>query len=356
MKKKKIAISLLFGGSSAEHEVSLTSAASIYRNLDKRKYDITSIYINKEGQWRVVDSPLLPPTSLNAGAFHPFLPWQAHPALKGTRVDIYFPVLHGPCGEDGTIQGLFEMADVPYVGATVLASAVGMDKALAKTLFRTKDLPVVRHLILLEHEWKREKERFLQSIRKEFRLPFFVKPSTLGSSIGITKVRDYNQIEAAIKEAFQFDRKILIEEGIEGRELECSVLGNENPKTSLPGELIPFREFYDYRDKYIEGKTSFVIPAEIPPPVVKEVQRISLEAFRTIDCSGMARVDFFYQEEKGRIWLNEINTIPGFTEISMYPKLWEVSGLPFPQLLETLIELGLEKHRKKKRTWKKFIP
>lgn len=353
---KKTTVGLLFGGSSAEHEVSLISAASIYKNLDKKKYDILSIYINKEGLWRVVESPLLPPRSLSQGAFSSFLPWRTSPTLKETEADIYFPALHGPCGEDGTIQGLFEIADVPYVGAAVLASAIGMDKALAKTLFRLKNLPVVQHLILLESDWQKERELILSKVREEFRPPFFVKPANLGSSIGISKVRDYDQSGKAIDEAFQYDRKIIIEEGITGRELECSVLGNENPRASLPGELIPFREFYDYKDKYTEGKTSFIIPAKLPSSVVKEIQRISLEAYKAIDCSGMARVDFFYEEEKGRILLNEINTIPGFTEISMYPKLWEVSGLPYTQLLEVLIDLGFQRYRNKKRTWKKFIP
>ncbi len=353
---KKKTVGLLFGGSSAEHEVSLISAASIYKNLDKKKYDILSIYINKGGLWRVVESPLLPPRSLSQGAFSSFLPWKTSPALKEAEADIYFPALHGPCGEDGTIQGLFEMADVPYVGAAVLASAIGMDKALAKTLFRLKNLPVVQHLILLEPNWQKERELILSRVKEKFRPPFFIKPANLGSSIGISKVRDYDQSGKAIDEAFLYDRKILIEDGIMGRELECSVLGNENPRASLPGELIPFREFYDYKDKYTEGKTSFIIPAKLPSSAVKEIQRISLEAYKAIDCSGMARVDFFYEEEKGRILLNEINTIPGFTEISMYPKLWEVSGLPYTQLLEVLIDLGFQSYRNKKRTWKKFIP
>lgn len=355
MKPEKIKIALLFGGSSAEHEVSLLSAASIYNNLDKKKYEIVSIYINKKGYWEIVDSPLLPQSSLKKGNFSSFLPWGKKPFAQDINADIYFPALHGPCGEDGTIQGLFEMADVPYVGAAVLASSIAMDKAVAKTLFRLNNLPVVKHLILLESDWKREQERHLSKINKEFRLPFFVKPANLGSSVGITKVKDYTQSEEALEEAFKYDRKILVEEGIIGRELECSVLGNDSPRASLPGELIPFREFYDYKDKYIEGKTSFVIPAELRSSVVKEIQRISLEAYKAIDCSGMARVDFFLEEKTERILLNEINTIPGFTEISMYPKLWEASGLSFPELLETLIELGFERHQKKKRTWRKFI-
>jgi D-alanine-D-alanine ligase len=356
LKRERITVGLLFGGSSAEHEVSLVSAASVYKNLDRKKYDTVSIYINKEGLWRIVESPLLSPSSLNQGEFFPFLPWRTNPAPKETAVDIYFPVLHGPYGEDGTIQGLFEMADVPYVGATVLASALGMDKALAKTLFRLKNLPVVQHSVLSESDWQSKRRQFLSRIRQEFQPPFFIKPANLGSSIGISKVRDYDQSEKAIDEAFQYDRKILIEEGITGRELECSVLGNENPRASLPGELIPFREFYNYKDKYVEAKTSFIIPAKLPSSVVREVQRIALEAYLAIDCSGMARIDFFYDEEKRGVLLNEINTIPGFTEISMYPKLWEVSGLPYAQLLETLINLGFQRHRNKKRTWKRFIP
>lgn len=355
MKPKKIKIALLFGGSTAEHEVSLRSATSIYDNLDKRKYDIISIYINKEGFWRIVDSPLLTQSSLKQGKFFSFLPWRKKTITQDINTDIYFPMLHGPCGEDGTIQGLFEMADVPYTGAAVLSSAIAMDKAVAKTLFKMKNLPVVKHIILFESAWERERERFLSQIKKEFRLPFFVKPANLGSSVGITKVKDYTQSEAALEEAFKYDRKILVEEGILSREMECSVLGNDHPKASLPGELIPFREFYDYKDKYIEGKTSFVIPAELPSTAIKEIQRLSLEAFKAIDCSGMARVDFFLEEKTERILLNEINTIPGFTEISMYPKLWEVSGVPFPALLDTLIELGFERHQKKKRTWRKYI-
>lgn len=356
MNTKKTRIGLLFGGSSAEHEVSLISSSSIHKNLDKNKYDIVSIFINKQGKWRIVDSPQIPPQSLNQGRFSPFLPWRICEVSEETEIDIYFPVLHGPCGEDGTIQGLFEMADVPYIGAAVLASALGMDKAVAKTLFKYKNLPVVRYLILLESDWEKDHKAYLTRIENEFQPPFFIKPANLGSSVGITKVKDHARCSQAIEEAFRFDRKILVEEGIQGRELECSVLGNDEPRASLPGELIPFREFYDYTDKYIDGKTSFVIPAKLPQAIEEEVRRISVEAFKATDCSGMARVDFFFEEKTNRVLLNEINTIPGFTEISMYPKLWEVSGIPFPQLLDALIELGFERHRKKKRTWKTFTP
>jgi len=355
-KPKKIKVALLFGGRSAEHEVSLVSAASIYHNLDKKKFEIISIYINRMGSWRVVESPLLSPSSLKKGRFFSFLPWEKKTFHEKVNADIYFPVLHGPYGEDGTVQGLFEMAGVPYVGAAVLESAVAMDKAISKTILKLKKLPVVKHLILLEEEWKAAKDRILSKIKKEFPLPLFVKPSNLGSSVGITKVKKHSQISAAIRTAFLYDRKILVEEGIKGRELECSVLGNENPKASLPGELIPFREFYDYRDKYIEGKTAFQMPAKLSPSIVKKIQHLSIEAYKAIDCSGMARVDYFLENKTSKIYISELNTIPGFTEISMYPKLWEVSGLPYPRLLEKLIRLGFERHKRKKRGEEKFIP
>jgi D-alanine-D-alanine ligase len=347
--RKKIAIALLFGGRSAEHEVSLSSARSIYQNLDQGKFKIHSIYITKKGDWKIVESPFLPTKVLRQGTSFSFLPWKNKNLTQAIRADIYFPVLHGPHGEDGTIQGLLEMADVPYVGAAVLASAIGMDKAIMKTLFKAAGLPVVKHLILLEPEWEKEKKAVLQKIKEEFPIPFFVKPANLGSSVGITKVKDYAQTSAALSTAFVYDRKILIEQAITGRELELSVLGNDTPRVSLPGEIIPGREFYDYKDKYLEGETVFGIPAELPSPIIQELQRISLKAFKTIDCSGMARADFFLENQTQKIYLSEINTIPGFTQISMYPKLWEVSDIPYPRLLEELVQLGLDRHRNKKR-------
>jgi D-alanine-D-alanine ligase len=346
---QKINVALLFGGRSAEHEVSIISAVSIYKNLDKKKYDTSCIYINKQGLWKVVESPLVSQSDLNNGRFFSFLPWgNENPSLL-IDADIYFPVLHGPYGEDGTIQGLFEMADVPFVGATVLASATGMDKAIAKSLFQNRHLPVVKHLVISEVYWNEQSSKILDQIHQEFSTPYFVKPANLGSSVGITKVTVLEQAKSAIRTAFQFDAKILVEQGIEGREIECSVLGNANPQASLPGEIIPYGDFYDYKDKYIDGKTSFKIPAELLQNVTEKIQFIAIEAFRAIDCSGMARVDFFLQEGTKKIFLNEINTIPGFTEISMYPKLWEVSGLPYPNLLDRLIGLGLEQHNNKKR-------
>lgn len=345
----KTKVALLFGGRSAEHEISLISASSIHKNLDREKYDATCIYINKQGFWRVVASPSLPQSELNKGPFSGFLPWGDQSPAHPVEADIYFPVLHGPYGEDGTIQGILEMADVPYVGAAVLASAVGMDKAISKSLFRDKGLPVVKHLVITETLWDERPSEILDRILKEIPLPLFVKPANMGSSVGISKVTDRSQTEPALLTAFEHDTKILVEQGIAGREIECSVLGDAHPEASLPGELIPYREFYDYEDKYVEGKTTFQIPAELPRELSKEIRRIAVEAFRTIDCSGMARVDFFLQAGTGEIFLNEINTIPGFTEISMYPKLWEVSGLPYPKLLDRLIDLGFRRHKSKLR-------
>lgn len=356
MKPKKINVALLFGGRSAEREISLLSTTSIYKNLDKKKFEISSIYINKNGDWKVVESPLLSPAALSKSEFFSFLPWSKSVSPLTINADIYFPVLHGPYGEDGTIQGLFEMADVPFVGASVMASAIAMDKAITKSILKAKNMPVVKHIVILEQDWAKHRETILSKIKKEFFLPFFVKPACLGSSVGISKVKEDDKISAALDEAFRYDKKILAEEGIKGRELECSVLGNDTPRASLPGEIIPFREYYDYKDKYIEGKTRFGIPAELSSSQIKEIQHLSIEAFKAVSCSGMARVDFFMQQKTEKIFVSEINTIPGFTEISMYPKLWEVSGLPFPQLLEQLIELGLERHKRKKRSKENLIP
>lgn len=345
----KTKVGLIFGGRSAEHKVSLVSAAAIYANLDPNKYEVTSVYIRKEGLWEIVESPLLTDRSPIQGRTHSFLPWGNPGPSQAPAPDIYFPVLHGPYGEDGTIQGLLEMADVPYVGAGVLASAIGMDKAVAKALFERKGLPVVQYRILFEPDWNEERRALVEGIRKELPFPVFVKPSNLGSSVGISKVKSPEDLEAAIDLAFSYDRKVLVEEGIQGREFECSVLGNDRPEASLPGEIIPGREFYDYRDKYLDGKTGFIVPANLPDVLVSEIRRLAVSAFVAIEGAGMARVDFFYAEGQGKLYLNEINTIPGFTEISMYPRLWEASGLSFPALVDRLIELGFERHQQKKR-------
>ena len=344
----KLKVALLFGGRSPEHDVSLSSAAAVFRNLDKNRFHVHSLYINPQGDWRRVDSPLLPPQELDSGPFHSFLPWQQS-AKSELEADIYFPVLHGPYGEDGTIQGLFEMADAAYVGAGVLSSACAMDKAVAKFLFASRKLPIGKFIILYAENWQDAPDLVLSKLRESFAPPFFIKPANLGSSVGITKVNSLADTEGALETAFQYDRKILVEEGIRGREIECSVLGNAQPRASLPGEVIPFREFYDYADKYLEGRTGFGIPADLPDKLCQEIQRLAVEAFKAVEGCGMARVDFFIEQGSDKIFLNEVNTIPGFTQISMYPKLWEASGIPFGRLLENLIELGLERHRQKKR-------
>jgi len=344
---KKTAVALIFGGRSAEHEVSLVSAGAIHENLPRERFDIRCLYITREGRWKAVEAPSSDIAALEKGPAFSFLPWEGGPRPEGFRADIYFPVLHGPFGEDGTIQGLLEMAGVPYVGAGVAGSALGMDKALAKSVLRDHGLPVVPFLAVREKEWAKDPAAVARRVRRNLPLPVFVKPSNLGSSVGITKVPP-GDLAAALDLAFRYDATALVEKGIAGRELELSVLGNEEPEASLPGEVIPFREFYDYADKYQDGKTRFAIPAPLPPRTIAKVRALGLAAYRALAASGLARVDFFLEKGTNRLYVNEINTIPGFTEISMYPKLWAVSGLPFPRLLERLIDLGFERHRNRK--------
>ncbi|MGB9892926.1 MAG: D-alanine--D-alanine ligase family protein [Candidatus Saccharicenans sp.] len=351
--KKLLPLALLFGGRSAEHEISIISARAIYRNLDRKKYRVISIYITRKGEWKLVTSPEIPEKELKAGRSFSFLPWAVRSLHDSVEAKVYFPVLHGPFGEDGTIQGLLEMADVPYVGAPVLASAVGMDKAIFKNLLSQMGLPVVPYAVVYEEDWKDQPLKIEKEIFNKFNFPLFVKPSSLGSSVGISKVKRKSQLAPAVDLAFRYDRKILVEKAILGREIECSVLGNENPQASLPGEVIPHREFYDYADKYLEGKTQFRIPAELPADLVARFQELAVASFRAIEACGMARVDFFLEKGTDQIYINEINTIPGFTEISMYPKLWQVSGLSFSELLDRLIELAVERHRRKKRCLKR---
>jgi D-alanine-D-alanine ligase len=345
---KKIRVALLFGGRSAEHEVSLASAAAIFKHFDRAKFDVRSIYITREGFWKPVESPSVDRKTLAHGKPFSFLPWAVRRLPPRLEADIYFPILHGPFGEDGTIQGLLEMAGVPFAGAGVLGSALGMDKASTKSILHERGLPTVPYLILAEREWRESRRAVLGRIRANFGLPLFVKPSNLGSSVGITKVKESGAIFSALETAFRYDTKILVEKGIRGKEIECSVLGNDEPEASLPGEVIPFREFYDYEDKYIEGKTTFVIPVRLPRPTTEKIRRLAVAAFKALNVSGLARVDFFLEDGSHRLYINELNTIPGFTEISMFPKLWEASGLPFPRLLERLIKLGFERHRDRK--------
>ncbi|MGZ5554820.1 MAG: D-alanine--D-alanine ligase family protein [Candidatus Aminicenantales bacterium] len=345
---KKITLALIFGGRSAEHEISLISACAVHKNLVRSKFEVRSIYITRGGLWKTVEAPSTDIEALERGPAFSFLPWNAGPPVLGPLADIYFPVLHGPFGEDGTIQGLLEMAGVPYVGAGVTGSALGMDKVLAKSVLRDHGLPVVPFKAFPEAEWTEGPAAVLRRIRRTLPLPLFVKPSNLGSSVGITKVTTYAGLPAALDTAFRYDAMALVEKGIIGRELELSVLGNESPEASLPGEVIPFRDFYDYNDKYIDGKTRFVIPAALPPRIVARIRTLGVAAFKALAASGMARVDFFLEKGTNRLYVNEINTIPGFTAISMYPKLWAASGLPFPRLLERLVELGFERHRNRK--------
>jgi D-alanine-D-alanine ligase len=347
--KKLLSVALIFGGRSAEHDISIISARSIHKSLEPKKFNVISLYITRGGEWKLVSSPFATAGELETGRSFSFLPWTELSGRPGLKAEVYFPVLHGPYGEDGTVQGLLEMADVPYVGAGVLSSALGMDKAIYKNLLSQMKLPVVPYLILYEEDWKDNPSAIEKSILSNFDFPFFIKPSNLGSSVGISKVKNKKSLRPALEAAFRYDRKILAEKAISGREIECSILGNEKPLASLPGEVIPYREFYDYADKYLEGKTRFQIPADLPSHLARKVQKLAVASFKAIDACGMARVDFFLESKTNKIYINEINTIPGFTEISMYPKLWEASGISFKELLERLIELALERHRQKKR-------
>jgi D-alanine-D-alanine ligase len=344
----KKTIALLFGGRSAEHEVSILSAAAVFDQLDRSRYDVVCLYIARDGRWKQVVSPRTPLSRLRRGPFRPFLPWQAG-AVHPLRADLYFPVLHGPYGEDGTIQGLLEMADVPYVGPGVLASAAGMDKDVMKQLFQARGLLVSPWIVVREPEWRMDRAAVLRRVRASFKPPYFVKPANLGSSVGISKVRRHSEAAAALSLALRYDRKVLVERGITGREIECAVLGNDEPTASLPGEVFPANDFYDYRDKYIDGKTRFGIPANLPPDVAAKVRRQAVTAFQACGAEGLSRVDFFLEKGSCDLYVNEINTLPGFTAISMYPKLWGVTGIPYAKLLDRLIRLGFERHRLKKR-------
>lgn len=350
MNTDKLRIALLYGGRSGEHEVSIRSARSIYETL-KKKHSVFPIFIDKNGFWWRVDIGIheLPTNAgkLNERVFlYPgFSEPQFNTAKAQLKIDIVFPVLHGTHGEDGVIQGALESTGIPYVGAGVAASAVGMDKALMKALFVQAGLPVAPYLWFYRSNWKRNQQEIIDQIEASLPYPIFVKPVNLGSSVGIHKVHDRGELPTAFDDAARYDQKVIVEKGINAREFELSVLGNQQAKASLPGELIPKREFYDYSAKYIEDTTELQIPAKVESKQVETMQNLAVRAFEAIDCSGMARVDLFLDRDTGVIYVNEINTIPGFTNISMYPKLWEASGLPFADLLDRLLELGLERFR-----------
>jgi D-alanine-D-alanine ligase len=356
--KKRLRVGVLFGGRSGEHEVSLASAASVIRGLDPDKYEAVPIGISKEGHWLIGGAAQkLLPEVLKGGQRIVMAADPTDAALipldrsgMGQRLDVVFPVMHGTYGEDGTIQGLLDLAGLPFVGAGVLGSAVGMDKDVAKKLLQHAKIPVVPWVTVYRADWERNPAAIQKQIEKQFRYPLFVKPATLGSSVGMTKVHSRKELAPALNLASEFAMKILVERAVSAREIEVSVLGNHDPKASIPGEIVPHREFYDYTAKYLEEGTALIIPAKLKPSQIKKIQALAISAFRTLELLGMARVDFFLEKKGGKLYLNEVNTIPGFTSISMYPKLWEATGIPFRELIDRLISLALEVHQEKART------
>jgi len=390
---EKLRVGILFGGRSGEHEVSLLSAASVLNAIDKEKYEVVPIGITKDGRWLTAEHAenlltgklVLEPRNLRAGdpettssaavlaqgesvlvppepvhRHSGLVPFQTDAALtrrasdRAINVDVIFPVLHGTFGEDGTIQGLLELADIAYVGAGVLGSAAGMDKDIMKSLFIAAGIPIVKHVTILRGAWEKDPKKVQKLVESKLIYPVFVKPANLGSSVGISKAHNRKELGPAIEEAAKFDRKIVIEQGVGGkkekaREIECSVLGNDEPAASVPGEIVPGKEFYDYTAKYVDEGSQLIIPAKLTKAEAKKVQELAVAAFQAVDCSGLARVDFLMDPKTGKIFLNEINTMPGFTAISMYPKLWAASGLGYADLIDRLIQLGIERHEDKKK-------
>jgi D-alanine-D-alanine ligase len=389
---KKLRVGVLFGGRSGEHEISLLSAASVFKAIDPDRYEVVPVGITKEGRWvtsadaerLLAGKPLEPERPLRAGdpeatpsaavlakgeaVVVPPEPQKSRTSLapfetqaparrlsdRAINVDIIFPVLHGTFGEDGTVQGLLELADIPYVGAGVLGSAAGMDKDIMKSLFKAAGLPIVKHVTILRSEWEAAPKKIEKLILSKLEFPVFVKPANLGSSVGISKAHDQKELPPAMAEAAKFDRKILVEEGVGGkkhkaREIECAVLGNDRPEASVAGEIVPSAEFYDYAAKYLDEGSALIIPAKLTKAESKTIQALAIAAFRAVDCSGLARVDFLMDPQSGKIYLNEINTMPGFTSISMYPKLWAASGVPYPELIDRLIRLGMERNEQKRK-------
>lgn len=378
---KRLRVGILYGGRSSEHEISLASAASIFAHLDRTRYEPVPIRIERDGRWTLADRP--PRVSATAEVIEQARSEAPRPTRPGREVhllprpgdetlltvervaasegdaeqlvvtslgvDVIFPVLHGPYGEDGTVQGLLELTDVPYVGSGVLASALGMDKAVQKVVFAAQGLPVAAHVVVRRRDYLADPQGVLDHVTSRLAFPVFVKPANLGSSIGVSKASTRTELDRALARAAEFDRKLLVEAAIpEAREIECGVLGNDEPQASVPGEIIPSREFYDYEAKYLDGGSQLLIPARLTDREADTIRELAIRAFRAIDGAGMARVDFLMARRTGEVVVNEINTIPGFTTISMYPKLWEASGLPYPALLDRLIELALERHDDKR--------
>lgn len=355
---QKLKMAVLFGGRSGEHEVSLSSASSIIENIDRDKYDIYLIGITKEGYWRYYDGPV---EGIKTGRWEEdskALVFPGDPAYRGFflmedpsrifHVDVIFPVIHGPYGEDGTLQGLFELAHIPYVGCDVLSSSTGMDKLTAKAIFSHADLPQGDYIGVYRHEIGENPDEVVAIIEDSFLYPVFVKPANMGSSVGISKAGDRDELLAALDIAAKYDEKIIVEEFIDGREIECSVLGNYDPKASVLGEIIPSEEFYDYYAKYEDGgESQRLIPAPLPTDKNQEIRELAIKAYKALGCSGLARVDFFLKRQTGKVYLNEVNTMPGFTQISMYPELWEASGISYPDLIDRLVQLALDRFKMK---------
>jgi D-alanine-D-alanine ligase len=353
----KLRVGVIYGGRSGEHEVSLASAAAVFQNLDPARYEAVPIRIEKSGRWTL---PSEPPRLAKASeaiaraareqalAVREVAPAPNPGGFSGLGVDVVFPVLHGPYGEDGTVQGLLELANVPYVGAGVLASAVGMDKAAMKLVFAARELPICDYEVVLKRDWQRDPHGVMNTVTAHLGFPLFVKPANLGSSVGISKAKHAVELRTAIDVAAEYDRKVVVEAAVpNAREIEVAVLGNDDPEASVPGEIIPSREFYDYESKYIDEGSRVMIPAQLPATQIDEVRRLAAAAFKAVDCAGMARVDFLLARETGTLYLNEVNTIPGFTTISMYAQLWQASGVSYPALLDRLIALALERHKEK---------
>jgi D-alanine-D-alanine ligase len=369
--EKKLCVAVIFGGRSGEHEVSLMSARSVLSALDPQKYEVVQIGITKDGIWLSGENALeaLSKNDVNAAGlkqvfiipdrFHnsiwelqiAHLVWMMEPFAKA---DVVFPVLHGTFGEDGTLQGLLELADLAYVGAGVTGSSVGMDKGVFKDVMRANGIPVVESIIVLRSEIDKDMESVVRRAEAVGDYPLFVKPANLGSSVGISKCNNRSDLAEGLLEAAAYDRRVLIERGVDAREIEVAVLGNDAPEASVPGEILPSREFYSYESKYVDGTSGLLIPAPLPAGTAEEIRDIAVRAYQAIDCAGMARVDFFLEKNTGRVYLNELNTIPGFTSISMYPKLWDATGLPYAQLVDRLIQFALERKADRDRTERRF--
>jgi D-alanine-D-alanine ligase len=344
LKNTRLRVGVVFGGKSAEHDVSLMSAASVVRALDPERFEVVPIAITRDGEWLppIAAVRLLPTSGLPSPQSTAILPLESPPNAILRSVDVVFPVLHGPMGEDGTVQGLLDLVNIPYVGSGVLGSALGMEKHRAKQMLRFHELPVTDWVAVNRHSWRADPNGAV-SIVNSFGFPCFVKPSALGSSVGVSKVKSVDALFVALAEAFRYGERALIEPAVDAREIEVSVLGNLDPEASVPGEIVPSREFYDYAAKYLDGKSELHVPAVLTSRQIDEVRALAVQAFVALECAGLARVDFFLERGTGRWYVNEVNTMPGFTSISMYPKLWEATGLQYRDLVTRLVELAIER-------------